>query len=101
MFSLIDWLIGFVLVVCFFVAVGRLGKISGYLRKLAQYEKIRMVEAGLIDPQTKKFSKWTFDEDDSLVPVVAMEAAPDNWTCRNGHTNESKFMVCQTCGASK
>lgn len=75
MFELIlNGVFGWIIIICFFVLVARVGKIKEYTRKLYQYEKIRMVEDGLISPETKRFTKWSFDENDHLVPATTQSS---------------------------
>lgn len=65
--SIISLLIEIAILICFFFLCSNVSKILRYIRKIYLFEKIRMIEGGLIDPQKNTIIKWQFNENDEAI----------------------------------
>jgi hypothetical protein len=65
--SVVGGIFGLICFIVITVGASKLPKIEKHLRRLAKYEKIRMLEAGLIDPEHEQFTRWKIGDDMKIV----------------------------------
>ncbi len=67
-FGALGAIIGLVFVILFIIQFVNVNSAAKHLKMLYRFEKTRMIEDGLLDPETDRIKKWIFDDTGRVSP---------------------------------